>query len=104
MPFGGIEGKSWNIYNALTRKWEQLWMSAGNILKLEGELQNGAMHYEGVTPQQSGPPALERLTFTPMPEGRVHQFWEHSTDGGKAWTVAFDGIYIPRTGTAKPKS
>jgi hypothetical protein len=27
---------------------------------------------------------------------RVRQFWESSRDGGKTWTVAFDGTYVRR--------
>jgi hypothetical protein len=26
----------------------------------------------------------------------VHQLWKQSADGGKTWTTAFDGIYIPK--------
>jgi hypothetical protein len=25
---------------------------------------------------------------------RVRQLWESSDDGGKSWTVAFDGLYV----------
>jgi hypothetical protein len=31
-----------------------------------------------------------------MENGKVHQFWEQARDDGKTWTVAFDGIYLPR--------
>ncbi len=99
MPFSGVEGKSWNFYDHQTGKWEQVWMSAGNTLKLAGSFQDGAMRFEGSTAQASGQTTLERLTFTPMSEGRVHQFWEQSRDGGKTWTSAFDGVYIPRKKT-----
>ncbi len=95
MPFKGVEGKSWNFYNSATRKWEQVWMSAGSVLKLQGELKNGAIAYTGLTPQTNGPAIHERLTFTPIQNKAVHQFWEQSTDGGKTWKVAFDGIYLP---------
>jgi tetratricopeptide (TPR) repeat protein len=95
MPFGGTEGKSWNFYNGATGKWEQVWMSAGNVLKFEGEFKDGAMRYRGETPRRNGPPMQERLTFTPLDGKRVHQYWEQSTDG-KTWTVAFDGIYVPK--------
>jgi hypothetical protein len=96
MPLNGVEGKSWNFYNSATGKWEQLWMSAGSVLKLEGQIKSGALVYTGVTPQPSGPSVQERLTFTPLENGKVHQFWEQSRDAGKTWTVAFDGIYLPR--------
>ncbi len=96
MPFGGIEGKSWNFYNSSTKKWEQVWMSAGSTLKFEGTLHDGALHYEGLTPLPGGVKRQEKLTFTPLPQGKVRQFWEQSTDGGKTWTTAFDGIYVPK--------
>jgi hypothetical protein len=96
MPIGGGEGKSWNFYNSGTAKWEQVWMGAtGNVLKLQGSFRDGAMRFEGTTPHPGGTNTLEKLTFTPLPQGRVHQFWEQSSDGGQTWKVAFDGIYSP---------
>lgn len=96
MPFSGVEGKSWNFYNSGAGKWEQVWMSAGNTLKLSGSFREGAMRFEGTTPQAAGATVQERLTFTPMPDGRVHQVWDQSRDGGKTWSNAFDGIYISK--------
>jgi tetratricopeptide (TPR) repeat protein len=105
MPFNGREGKSWNFYNAATNKWEQLWLSGGNVLKLEGVLDRAVMSYHGVTALPNGGSIQQRLTFTPLEGGRVHQFWQQSTDEGKIWTVAFDGIYIrqhPETPLSQP--
>jgi hypothetical protein len=34
-----------------------------------------------------------RITWTPHPDGSVRQLWEQSTDEGKTWQVAFDGLY-----------
>ena len=39
----------------------------------------------------------ERITWTPNADGSVRQRWETSTDDGKTWTVAFDGIYRKAT-------
>ena len=36
-----------------------------------------------------------RMTFTPRDDGSVRQFLEESTDGGKTWSVWFDGRYLP---------
>jgi len=35
---------------------------------------------------------LGRMTFFPQ-DGTVRQLWEQSVDGGKTWSVAFDGLY-----------
>lgn len=37
---------------------------------------------QGVT-ENAGGTTLEKLTFTPMPGGRVHQVWVQSNDDGK---------------------
>ena len=36
---------------------------------------------------------INRITWTPSPDGSVRQHWETSTDSGETWTTAFDGIY-----------
>jgi hypothetical protein len=51
MPPGTMGGKSWNFYNAATRKWEQVWVGSGGVVKFEGEFKDGAMRFEGLTPQ-----------------------------------------------------
>jgi len=94
MPFNGLSGKSWNFYNPATRKWEQLWIGPdGGVLKLEGELKDGKMVYQGTAEQPNGARVPSRVTFEPVENHGVHQLSESSTDGGKTWTVGFDGVY-----------
>jgi hypothetical protein len=52
------------------------------------------MLFSGATLQPDGSRLLHRLTFFNLSPERVRQFWEQSTDGGKTWTVAFDGMYV----------
>lgn len=96
MPFSGLNGKSWNFYNAGTRKWEQVWVGPdGGVLKLEGSWANGKMSFQGFQDQPDGTRSLARLTFTPAENRGVHQVSERSSDGGKTWSVGFDGMYRP---------
>lgn len=98
----GNTGKSFNFYNAATHKWQQTWVdSTGSVLELAGEYKEGTMRLLGETVQANGSRVLQRLTFYNLSPERVRQFWEQSTDGGKTWTVAFDGMYI-RKKTAQP--
>lgn len=91
----GVTGKSFNIYNAATRKWQQTWVdSTGTILELAGEYKDGKLSLSGESPQNNGTRTLQRLTFFNLSPERVRQLWEQSTDGGKTWTVVFDGMYI----------
>jgi hypothetical protein len=90
---GGVTGSSFNIYTPSTKKWHQIWVdSGGTLLQLEGQFSEGSMRLEGSGLTAKGP-MLNRITWTPRPDGTVRQFWEISTDGGKTWQASFDGSY-----------
>ena len=92
----GDTGTSFNFVDAATGQWRQFWVSKnGNALDLRGGLREGRMVLEGETPTPKGA-QKERITWTPRADGTVRQLWEQSLDGGKTWTVAFDGIYTKR--------
>jgi hypothetical protein len=92
----GLHGKSFNIYNAAKKQWQQFWVdSNGNVLELIGQFKDGAMRLQGETTGAQGK-LWQRITFTPLPEGRVRQLWESSRDEGKTWATAFDGLYAPK--------
>ena len=94
---GGGEGKSFNLYDATRKRWQQTWVDAsGGLIEFYGELRGGNMCYTTESPTR-GPDGqlrktLGRMTFFPQGPG-VRQLWEQSVDGGKTWTVAFDGLY-----------
>ena len=92
---GGGSGKSWNWYDIGDRKWHQLWLSSGGAphLSLAGSFADDVMKYEGTSVGPGGVAVHNRLQFFKLPNDRVRQFWEQSRDGGKTWTVAFDGDY-----------
>ena len=92
---GGVTGSSLNIYDAERGKWHQTWVDvSGGLLLLEGEFSDGKMMLAGKSaPDSKGVVALQRITWTPLADGRVRQLWETSNDAGKTWTVAFDGYY-----------
>jgi hypothetical protein len=92
---GGYTGKSFNLYDARTRKWKQTWVDdRGGMLEFTGEFKDGAMRYTGESFAQDGKPVMDRLTFFPLAEGRVRQLWEQSSDKGKTWSTVFDGTYV----------
>ena len=90
-------GKSYNIYDAALKRWEQYWVDnvGGNIF-FHGELsKDGVLDYWTDDIPQSGGPALRRhLQFIPMGADKVRQFSRGSTDGGKTWNVEYDFTYI----------
>lgn len=91
---GGSVGTSFNLYNAATKQWHQTWVdNSGGILLLNGGLSNGAMVLTQNRRLRDGSGVLERITWTPLAANRVRQLWDRSIDGGKHWSVVFDGIY-----------
>lgn len=91
---GGGDGQSLNVFDAVSKQWMQFWIGAdGVILRLSGGIKNGAMVLDGSLPMPSGKTQLQRITWTPMPDGRVSQRWETSDDTGKSWQVSFIGYY-----------
>ena len=94
---GGVTGSSVNIYDRDHHRWHQTWVdSSGGLLQLDGSRSESAMSLSGSAfdADAVNQVALQRITWTPLEGGRVRQLWESSTDGGKNWSVAFDGLYI----------
>jgi hypothetical protein len=95
----GMTGSSFNIYDPGDGLWHQTWVDDhGTLLELKGRLEKGAMVLSGETPARGDAKAArQRITWTPLGDGRVRQLWESSEDGGKTWAVAFDGYYRKKT-------
>ena len=95
---GPSRGQSFNIFDARTRRWHQTWVDNGGLLAQfdGGLLDDGSMRMEGTGQPANGKPTRSRMTFTPLPDGRVRQLWENSADEGATWTTAFDGYYARR--------
>lgn len=90
---GGYEGSSLNFYDAARKVWHQTWIdNQGQPLYLEGGLQGDAM----VLTQGRAGQDRQRITWTPLTDGRVRQQWEATADGGETWTTVFDGYYARR--------
>ncbi len=85
----GNQGTSINAWDAEKRVWRQAWVDeSGTLLLLAGGIEGDRMVL------QSGDGAeRQRITWTPLPDGRVRQLWDATTDGGRTWKVQFDGMY-----------
>ncbi len=89
----GSAGVSVNYVDGPSLRWSQLWVGgAGGTLEISGTLEGTSMVLSGerLTPQGS---VHDRLQWTPLPDGRVRQTWEISTDGGTTWKNVFVGYY-----------
>lgn len=89
----GKDGVSINYYDPDDLQWHQDWVGGdGTILHLRGGLKAGAMILSGESRGAKGT-VINRITWTPLPDGKVKQQWETSTNTGTSWKTAFIGIY-----------
>jgi hypothetical protein len=91
----GSTGMSINYLDRVTDQWVQIWHAAGgyqiNIrggMTDDGMLLRGTIHYIGT--RQTAP---FRGLWTPLPDGRVRQYFEQSNDDGETWQPWFEGFY-----------
>ncbi len=89
----GKGGMSLNYLDPNEQKWHQDWVGAdGTILHLQGGLEGKAMVLSGSTKTSKGT-LMNRITWTPLANGKVTQEWTTSQDEGKTWQVGFLGTY-----------
>ena len=104
---GGGSGSSFNIYDQTTKQWHQFWADAtgtnwlssdkqGNPVTLRGGIRDGVMVMVS-HPDTLPSIGLTRATWRPLPEGGLRHTFENSSDGGKTWTVSFEGFYKKAT-------
>jgi hypothetical protein len=88
-----------NYYDPGQRKWVQVWVSSGGYrVEITGGLRDGSMVLEGEAYYYANcRRAPFRGVWTPLPDGRVRQYFEESSDGGKTWAPWFEGYYTRST-------
>lgn len=88
---GGSEGKSFNLYNAAARQWEQTWVdNAGLILHFKGQYDPMAKALRLAAVDSDS--VQQRMTFYHLPDGTVRQVWESAPPMGD-YKTTFDGLY-----------
>lgn len=89
----GHHGQSFNLFDAAAGKWKQTWVDdSGGIQEFVGGLDGKRMVYWLRSHDQKGS-FTRRLSFTPLPDGRVRQWSERSIDGEKTFTTEYDFFY-----------
>ncbi|MDX1403835.1 MAG: hypothetical protein R3192_04830 [Woeseiaceae bacterium] len=91
----GGTGMSINYLDKASGDWVQVWnAAAGAQIIIRGGLTDDGMALEGyihyVANETTAP---FRGLWTPLPDGRVRQYFEQSNDDGKTWNPWFEGFY-----------
>lgn len=90
----GERGESLTSYDPASKSWRQHWietdgMQSDYVGGVDGK--DVVMTAPGI--DDAGKPIQHRMRFTPLPDGRVRQFIEDSSNGGASWAPSFDGYY-----------
>ncbi|MEM9986975.1 MAG: hypothetical protein AAF804_17925, partial [Bacteroidota bacterium] len=95
---GAFTGTSYNFYHKQQKVWKQLWVdNQGGSLELKGNWNGQAMVLScDFQADTSGNSYQNRVTWTPLPDGRVRQLWELRSEEGQRLQVVFDGYYQPK--------
>ena len=99
----GLHGQSFSIYDRTRGVWHQSWVtSSGQLLIIEGGLQNGKIVLSGADKTADGKDRLVRGTWAPQGND-VRETAVRSIDGGKTWEPWFDLIFKPAKSSQKKR-
>lgn len=92
---GGFTGTSLTAFDVDRRRWHQTWMdSGGSVALLDGGAVDGRVVLSGdASGGDAGAHRRNRISWIPLADGRVRQWWEQSADDGRTWSTVFDGYY-----------
>jgi hypothetical protein len=98
----GGGGMSINYLDRAEGNWVQVWNDpSGNQIDIRGGLTDEGMLLEGSIHYVANGTTLPfRGLWTPLPDGRVRQYFEQADDGG-TWTPWFEGFYSRRKDAVK---
>ena len=89
-------GKSYNMYNATQKKWQQYWVdNTGNITRyFNGHYEEGKMIVQTDNEKVNDTLwQIQKMTFYNLGPDKVRQHGETSSDNGKTWVTSFDLEY-----------
>jgi len=91
----GGTGTSINYLDESKGEWVQIWNDGGgNQINIRGGLTDDGMLLVGTIHYVANDATYPfRGLWTPLPDGRVRQFFEQSNDDGETWSVWFEGFY-----------
>lgn len=93
----GFDGQSFNLYEESSKTWRQSWVDnmGQGLALLQGGYAGGKMVLLGEKETPRGRRWVRVTWSSPAPD-QVRQTVEASADGGKTWTMNFDGRYRRR--------
>ncbi len=96
----GTGGTSINYLDHETGEWVQVWNdSSGSQINIRGGMTEEGMFLVGTIHYVASDTTLPfRGLWTPLPDGRVRQFFEQYDPDNEEWVTWFEGFYTRSTG------
>jgi hypothetical protein len=95
-PKTGYIGKSWTVYNPLSKQWQQTWVdNQGGYIPLTGTFENAKMTL--TTPARRLPNGKEtssRMIYYNISNDSFDWDWQATTDGGVTWNSNWKIHYV----------
>ena len=91
----GGTGQSINYVDKISGEWVQVWNAeGGSQINIRGGMTDEGMLLVGTLHTVGNDATIPfRALWTLLPDGRVRQLFEQSTDEGQTWTTWFEGFY-----------
>lgn len=95
---GASEGRSLSSWNPGLHHWEQYWVDGQGVpIFFTGSLEGGELRLRADSATRAGAPLKRRVTFSKLPNGRLRQLSESSSDGGRTWVMEYDFYYVKKS-------
>jgi hypothetical protein len=89
-----FEGTNNNTYDVTRGIWQKAWFdNTGGVELSTGTASPGKIVYQGYDYDKGRVASLHRESWILLPDGRVLEHYELSTDGGRTWKLAFNTFY-----------
>ena len=97
----GNGGMSINYFDHASGEWVQVWNDAtGNQINIRGGITDDGMLLEGTIHYVGSDATFPfRGLWTPLPDGRVRQFFEQYDEESGTWATWFEGFYTRKRST-----
>jgi hypothetical protein len=93
-PDGSAKGRNIDAYSNDDKQWHRLFIdNRGHVHNFEGTAPGAKVEYQGPSKGPNGEDMLNRLTIEREGADKMRQLWEKSSDGGKTWQRAFQGVF-----------
>ena len=98
-PASNFIGKSWSMYNAATKLWQQTWVDnqAGYIVLTGKYADNKMILSTALVKTADGKENISRMIFYNISKNSFDWNWEKSTDNGSTWNLMWQIHYKRKT-------